>query len=756
MGATDSKPTDSNHHHDPRSSFFSFRKKKNQEQGVSQNCVQQVISGPSSRTSANVPPSPSPYRNVREVGSVQGTSEFPLSDPLPLHVDSQSVVYASSAFLSPLVDDFPEQQQLPTGYFYADNSEIEEEALLAEPLLSDSLPLLDDFSMAPPVVPLLDSSILGCAHLDSEGMEGIKKLLPRFLATPQYASGSKGKNEEVLCHSPVLLSYHEKSFPVVAPDNSEGSTVVSSSRTTNMKDSATMTQTIANNSSNSCTTVASSLQKSISATTMMASSAQGISDCVANSSPHRRFLDISGNPIGLENYGNTCYVNSVVQLIYHCTPFRLRILELFDAYKARRGSSGFKENTVLYSFCSLMSDLHKANNLKSREGEKMIPTRNFLLRIAGKNSLFKNEQQDAHEFCMFLLNELIETEQSIMKIPKNAKYFRQLQDQENSKFRMLLNSSKLSAEAKNFRQRAISDDESNEKTLFPLQSILQGSFVSTTACLNCGSITYRKDAFLDLSFETRPGCSLLDCLAHFGDPSLFIGNNQLKCTKCDALANAANTIHVEELPQFALLIHLKRFRYNPSKGTFSKTSHHVPLPMEMDVEEYRMEIPSEDVPGRPENYGEKTNAALQKGVVPPPTQETFPIPVLSSLPVAEMAHASTTSSGVSKPASLVVPAPPALAPFRGIPPDIRAKLEGVVERKARFELTGFVAHLGEGPSLGHYFTCTRYGPNLWRRFDDGVVSTMSRREVEQLFGVPLEVPGMVTTTAYILLYERVA
>lgn len=756
MGATDSKPHNSSHRDDAHSSLFSSEKKKKPEQGISQDRVQQVIPGLSPSTSASGLPSPTLHRNIGGAGSAQGASEFPSSDALPLHVDSRSVVYASSTFLSPLVEDFPEQQQPLSDDFDADNSEMAEASLLAEPLLSDSLPLMDDFSIAPPVVPLLDSSIRGCAHLDTEGMEEIKKFLPCFLATPQYTSGNKGKNEELLCHSPVLLSYHEKSFPVVSPESSEGSTIMSSGRTTTMKDCATMTSAATNSHRHNSTTTASSPQKSIHGSTMTAASAQGMSDSASSSSPHRRFLDISGDPIGLENYGNTCYVNSVVQLIYHCSPLRLRILELFEAYKARRGSSGFKENTVLYSFCSLMNDLHRANNLKSREGEKMIPTKNFLLRIAGKNSLFKNEQQDAHEFCMFLLNELIETEQSIMRIPKNAKYFRQLQDHENSKFRMLLNSSKFSVADKKGRHGAASDDESNEKTLFPLQSILQGSFVSTTACLNCGSITYRKDAFLDLSFETRPGCSLLDCLAHFGDPSLFIGNNQLKCTKCNALANAANTIHVEELPQFALLIHLKRFRYDPSKRTFAKTSHHVPLPMEMDVEEYRMEVPSEDVHKKPEDHREKTDATQHNGVVPPPTKEALTPPVHSSLPTTDVAPASSTSSGVSKPASLVVPAPAAVAPFRGIPPDIRAKLEGVVERKARFELTGFVAHLGEGPSLGHYFTCTRYGPNLWRRFDDGIVSTMSRREVEQLFGVPLEVPGMVTTTAYILLYERVA
>lgn len=57
-----------------------------------------------------------------------------------------------------------------------------------------------------------------------------------------------------------------------------------------------------------------------------------------------------------------------------------------------------------------------------------------------------------------------------------------------------------------------------------------------------------------------------------------------------------------------------------------------------------------------------------------------------------------------------------------IPLHLRRRLRGVARYKARFALTGFVVHIGEGPNEGHYFTCIRYGPQLWRKFDDDVVS----------------------------------
>ncbi|CCW63799.1 unnamed protein product [Phytomonas sp. EM1] len=486
------------------------------------------------------------------------------------------------------------------------------------------------------------------------------------------------------------------------------------------------------------------------------------------SSTHTRYLAITGHPVGLENYGNTCYYNSVIQLLYHCVPLRLRLLELHDIYASKKGGIGFDEKTPLYYLCALFATMHKLNNRPKQGGMTklcdVVDPRPLLQCVCKLNSTFDNSmQQDAHEFAMFLLNNIMETEKKMMTDPKNRALFEEeLKKKKSYAFwrkdkkkkslapgESLANTTQVDPRQMgaggSLRDSLPDDVESSGGPaapkpgvmpgLTPLESILKGMFCSLTACFSCGKVSTREELFMDLSVDTKQGCSLLHCLQHIGDQDYFYGKNKLRCGRCNELVCAAKRIYVQKLPQYALIVHLKRFWYDANREMYTKASDHVAVPTSMDLEEYETETSHEN---NPHEHGEN-RANLSNGF--PNVEEENSKGEEETKESLNKASKESSAQGDGHRANLE---------------SIRHVMQSIARHKARFELTGFIAHRGQGVSIGHYFTCIRYNEQLWYCFDDKVVNIMTARDVQQFFGISSNLPNVVNTTAYILLYERVA
>eukprot|EP00752_Nemacystus_decipiens_P007312 g6543.t1 len=129
---------------------------------------------------------------------------------------------------------------------------------------------------------------------------------------------------------------------------------------------------------------------------------------------------------GLENFGNTCYCNSVLQALYFCEPLRHHLAQVREEDASSlsaaggdnngsggnggggatgRGRGGALDNSVLSQLAELFASISKQ---KRRSGH-LAPTE-FLRTLRERNELFRgNMQQDAHEFFNFVLNEMADS-----------------------------------------------------------------------------------------------------------------------------------------------------------------------------------------------------------------------------------------------------------------------------------------------------------------------------------------------------------
>eukprot|EP00762_Andalucia_godoyi_P002844 ANDGO_04469.mRNA.1 Ubiquitin carboxyl-terminal hydrolase 4 len=235
--------------------------------------------------------------------------------------------------------------------------------------------------------------------------------------------------------------------------------------------------------------------------------------------------------LGFENFGNTCYCNSVLQALYYCAPFRNKVLE----YAHRHPSD---DETLLGCLADLFVQV---NSSKKKTGS--VAPRKFVQKLRKENELFRGyAQQDAHEFFNFLINDV-------------AEY---LQKQEKA--------------------------NGNTASLLEIRSwvhdLFAGTLTSETKCLTCETVTSRDEMCFDLSVDVQQNCSLTACLRSFSSVEMLARNNKFHCDKCASLQEAQKRICVKKLPKI-LAIHLKRFKYVEQLQRFKKLSYRVVFPHEL-------------------------------------------------------------------------------------------------------------------------------------------------------------------------------
>lgn len=325
---------------------------------------------------------------------------------------------------------------------------------------------------------------------------------------------------------------------------------------------------------------------------------------------------------GFKNLTNTCYMNSVLQLILHCKPiinFLIRDEEdsgKYDDYLKRaalrrigekirkdRNIKGDEEITVnisvINNFCerSIIKHLADIINLIMKKGNSTITPSLFKEAIDRKIPMFKGYQQhDAHELFLFVLDNIFEetginSEPVINNVPeiindyldflRNTKDIlkndpdiekRKLAIQNLSDFKKSHIDVINRYEGLNFMIKEY------KKRYNPMIYQLKLFLINTITCTVCDNISSNYEVTTLITIPIKS--TIEECLKNYIEEEVIDYN----CTICECNRKAIKKCKIYKTPMI-LFLHLKRFRCL-SNNRYIKDDRMVEIPYMLDLNPY--------------------------------------------------------------------------------------------------------------------------------------------------------------------------
>ncbi|CAB9517157.1 Ubiquitin carboxyl-terminal hydrolase Usp2 [Seminavis robusta] len=258
--------------------------------------------------------------------------------------------------------------------------------------------------------------------------------------------------------------------------------------------------------------------------------------------------------VGLQNLGNTCFLNSSIQCLSATIPLTDYFLG-YD-YKSEINTKNFlgTGGKLATAYAQLLKEMWLSNKTVVRPVQFKKQLSKFAPQFSG------TYQHDAQELLSFLLDGIHEDLNRV----KDKPY---VEDRDcDGK-----NDEADAIEAwKNYLRR--------NKSL--IVDLFQGQLRNTCRCNVCGHTNIRFEPFMYLSLPISDSCrNLQDCLDLYISTDELRGENRWYCEKCKKHRDGTKKIDLWIVPPI-LIVHLKRFKYNEYGQVGSKNNAHIKFPME--------------------------------------------------------------------------------------------------------------------------------------------------------------------------------
>ncbi len=253
-------------------------------------------------------------------------------------------------------------------------------------------------------------------------------------------------------------------------------------------------------------------------------------------------------PVGIYNFGNTCYLNSSIQMLYNTTKFREFILN----------SSTKKNMEVIYLF-------QLFNGLKNSK-TTVVPIsfvrnffNNYLKKIPGEKINIQQDSADILNVIFEIINfgtENYVIENNIYQIDKYTEKFLSNKLSLSKWFKTSCYSSYLQYKFYKYNKKKC------EKYTI-IDRCFRGYLYTRLECLECSNIKCKFEHFFILMLNME-GETIYDCIISLMKPEILKDESKVFCKSCNNNTITKKQTFIYSLPIY-LIIQFKKFDNNLKK-----------------------------------------------------------------------------------------------------------------------------------------------------------------------------------------------